>query len=217
MDGKTSLVAKAASKAASKGILVCTAMGNEGSNDWRVLVTPADADSVLSVGAVESLERLSYYSSYGPTADGRRKPNVVACGKDLVAERHGNYDYNEGTSFATPLVAGFAACVKQLHPEWSTMQLLQEIEKSGNHYPYYDYAYGYGIPQATYFTNTNKKVKKPSPCVKTKTKSTLSLRIKAPTTNSSTTSPTATAALKTTTANSSSTPLYTKTKRVHPK
>lgn len=160
MDGKTSLVAKAASKAASKGILVCTAMGNEGSNDWRVLVTPADADSVLSVGAVESLERLSYYSSYGPTADGRRKPNVVACGKDLVAERHGNYDYNEGTSFATPLVAGFAACVKQLHPEWSTMQLLQEIEKSGNHYPYYDYAYGYGIPQATYFTNTNKKSEK---------------------------------------------------------
>lgn len=160
MDGKTSLVAKAASKAASKGILVCTAMGNEGSNDWHVLVTPADADSVLSVGAVESLEKLSFYSSYGPTADGRRKPNVVACGKDLVAERHGNYDYNEGTSFATPLVAGFAACVKQLHPEWTTMQLLQEIEKSGNHYPYYDYAYGYGIPQATYFTNTNKKSEK---------------------------------------------------------
>ena len=161
MDGKTSIVAKGARTAASKGILVCTAMGNEGSeSDWKVLVTPADADSVLSVGAVRSLEQMEIYSSFGPTADGRRKPNVVACGYDMVAQSKGNYDYSQGTSFATPMVSGFAACVKQMHPDWTAMQLLQEIEKSANHYPYYDYAFGYGVPQASYFTETKQDSKK---------------------------------------------------------
>lgn len=158
MDGKTSIVAKGASTAASKGILVCTAMGNEGSdNDWKVLVTPADAENVLSVGAVSSLEKLESYSSFGPTADGRRKPNVVACGHDMVADVKGNYKYHQGTSFATPLVSGFAACVKQMHPDWTVAQLIEEIEKSGNHYPYYDYAFGYGVPQAGYFTESATK------------------------------------------------------------
>ncbi|MCQ2276901.1 MAG: S8 family serine peptidase [Bacteroidales bacterium] len=158
MDGKTSIVAKGASTAASKGILVCTAMGNEGSdNDWKVLVTPADAENVLSVGAVSSLEKLESYSSFGPTADGRRKPNVVACGHDMVADVKGNYKYYQGTSFATPLVSGFAACVKQMHPDWTVAQLIEEIEKSGNHYPYYDYAFGYGVPQAGYFTESATK------------------------------------------------------------
>lgn len=158
MDGKTSIVAKGASTAASKGILVCTAMGNEGDdNSWKVLVTPADADNVLSVGAVSSLEKLESYSSFGPTADGRRKPNVVACGHDMVADVKGNYKYHQGTSFATPLVSGFAACVKQMHPDWTVAQLIEEIEKSGNHYPYYDYAFGYGVPQAGYFTDPASK------------------------------------------------------------
>lgn len=159
MDGKTTIVAKGAAMAASKGILVCTAMGNEGGNSWKVLVTPADVDGVLSVGAVRSLEQREYYSSFGPTADGRRKPNVVACGYDMVALKNGNYDYAQGTSFATPMVSGFAACVKQLHPEWTAIQLLQEIEKSANHYPYYDYAYGYGVPQAGYFVNEPQEAK----------------------------------------------------------
>jgi len=161
MDGNTSIVAKGARKAASKGILVCTAMGNEGSDkNWKVMVTPADVDSVLSVGAVRSLEKMEIYSSFGPTADGRRKPNVVACGYDMVAQAKGNYDYSQGTSFATPMVSGFAACVKQMHPEWTAMQLLQEIEKSANHYPYYDYAFGYGVPQAGYFTEGKPENKK---------------------------------------------------------
>lgn len=157
MDGRSSIVAKGASTAASKGILVCTAMGNEGTDkDWKMLVTPADADGVLSVGAVRSLEEIESYSSFGPTADGRRKPNVVACGYDMVAQSNGNYSYSQGTSFATPMVSGFAACVKQMHPEWTATQLLEEIEKSGNHYPYYDYAFGYGVPQAGYFTDKEK-------------------------------------------------------------
>ncbi len=154
MNGARSMVARAANTAARKGILVCTAMGNEGDVSWKVLVTPADADSVLSVGAAESLEVRSSYSSYGPTADGRMKPNVVACGHDMVADKNGNYSYSQGTSFATPMVTGFAACVKQMHPEWTVLQLMDEIQKSGNHYPYFDYSMGYGVPQAGYFTDS---------------------------------------------------------------
>lgn len=154
----TSIVAKGAATAMSKGILVCTAMGNEGDDgSWKMLVTPADADGVLSVGAVNALDIRESYSSFGPTADGRRKPNVVACGHDIVAMGKGNYAYSQGTSFATPMVSGFAACVKQMHPEWTTAQLLEEIEKSGNHYPYFDYAFGYGVPQAGYFTDGKKE------------------------------------------------------------
>lgn len=160
MDGKTSIVAKGAATAASKGILVCTAMGNEGDEkEWKMLVTPADADGVLSVGAVNALDSRESYSSFGPTADGRRKPNVVACGHDMVAMGKGNYAFSQGTSFATPMVSGFAACVKQMHPEWTAKQLLEEIEKSANHYPYYDYAFGYGVPQAGYFTDGKKEEK----------------------------------------------------------
>lgn len=157
MDGKTSVVAKAAQTAARKGILLCNAMGNEAMNiAWETIITPADADSILSVGAVFSKDNLAYYSSKGPTADGRLKPNVAACGKVTVADDKGNFTETDGTSFASPLVAGFAACVKQLHPDWTVMQLLQEIEKSGHHYPYYDYAFGYGVPQAGYFLDTAK-------------------------------------------------------------
>lgn len=160
MDGKTSIVAKGAATAASKGILVCTAMGNEGDEkEWKMLVTPADADGVLSVGAVNALDSRESYSSFGPTADGRRKPNVVACGNDMVAAAKGNFTHAQGTSFATPMVSGFAACVKQMHPEWTAKQLLEEIEKSANHYPYYDYAFGYGVPQAGYFTDGKKENK----------------------------------------------------------
>lgn len=159
MTGEKSMISKAANTAARKGILVVNAMGNEGDDEaWKVLIAPADADSILSVGAVTSLEKLASYSSFGPTADGRMKPNVVACGHDMVADKDGNYDYYDGTSFATPMVSGFAACVKQLHPDWTAMKLKEEIEKSGNHYPYYDYAFGYGVPQAGYFMDKDKVV-----------------------------------------------------------
>ena len=158
MDGKTSMVAKAANTAARKGILVCNSMGNEGDDkEWKMLITPADADSILSVGGVYSIDRLTEFSSFGPTADGRMKPNVVAMGHCWVAGEKGNFTDAYGTSFSSPMTAGFAACVKQLHPEYTAWQLKTEIEKSGNHYPYFDYAYGYGVPQADYFFPKERK------------------------------------------------------------
>ncbi len=151
MDGKTSLITRAANIAASKGILVVNAMGNDGDKKWQVMCVPADADSVLSVGAISP--RTGYhvsFSSYGPTADKRLKPNVTAFGETIAAGRTG-MKHVFGTSFSTPLVAGFAACAWQTRPELTNMELFEEIEKSGNLYPYYDYAHGYGVPDAAYF------------------------------------------------------------------
>ncbi len=152
MDGQTAFVSRAANTAASKGILVVNAAGNEGTDkDWKIIGAPADADSILSIGGVQpfTLTHINF-SSYGPTADGRLKPNVCAFGQ---VEAHGKKKMGThyGTSFASPLVAGFAACALQTDPEMSTWDLFQEIQHSGSLYPYYDYAHGYGIPQASYF------------------------------------------------------------------
>ena len=151
MNGKTSLVARAANIAASKGILVINAMGNEGNKKWEFMGTPADADSVLSVGGIDPYTDYHiYFSSFGPTTDRRKKPNVTAYGEVIAAGRK-KLSKLQGTSFSTPLISGFTACVKQLYPELSNMELFAEIEKSANLYPYYDYAHGYGTPQAGYF------------------------------------------------------------------
>ena len=165
MNGQ-SYVAKAGNMAARKGILVCNSAGNEGSDkSWVTIITPSDADSVLCVGGIDnSLTNYDHisFSSYGPSADGRQKPNVVAFGHAYTANTgasNDNYHYVDGTSFSCPLVAGFAACALQAKPGMTAMQLFHEIEKSADLYPYCDYAYGYGVPQADYFTGDRKAAK----------------------------------------------------------
>lgn len=151
MDGKTSIVAKAAKMAAARGMLVVNAMGNDGNGSWEIMGTPADVDSVLSVGGVNPYTGFHVkFSSFGPTVDKRLKPNVCASGIAITAEGvHVGKAF--GTSFATPLISGFAACVWQLNRQMKNMEIFELIEKSGHLYPYYDYAHGYGIPQAPYF------------------------------------------------------------------
>lgn len=151
MDGKKSLVSRAANLAARKGILVVNAIGNDGSGKWKYISAPADADSIISVGGIDpETEYHISFSSYGPTADKRLKPNVSAYGT-VIAAGTKNIKMVDGTSFASPLVAGFAACALQLNPKMKCMELFEEIQKSGNLFPYFDYAHGYGIPQADYF------------------------------------------------------------------
>lgn len=152
MDGKTSFVARAANLAAAKGMLVVNAAGNDGTEDWKKMGTPADADSVLSIGGIHpSTNYHISFSSYGPTSDKRMKPNVCSYGDALVANKNGTYGMAQGTSFSSPLVAGFAACAWQVNPEMTNMQLFREIEQSGDLHPYFDYAHGYGVPQAEHF------------------------------------------------------------------
>jgi subtilisin family serine protease len=156
MDG-TSYVAKAANKAAEKGILICNSAGNEGDDTrWMTIITPADAENVICVGGIRaSLEYYDHisFSSFGPTADKRRKPDVVAFGHAKVANPSGGFTEADGTSFSSPLTAGFCACAWQTKRDLTGQQMKAEILKSCDLYPYYDYAYGYGVPQAAYFTN----------------------------------------------------------------
>lgn len=149
MDGETALISRAANMAARKGILVVIANGNEGTDpNWRRVTAPADADSALAVGAINPWTNFHYsFSSYGPSADGRLKPNVSAFGAAMVEGKDGK-SVNMGTSFASPLVAGFAACLWQANKSLSNMELYRKIEQSTDLYPYFDYAHGYGVPNA---------------------------------------------------------------------
>ena len=148
MNGRTSLVSKAANMAASKGMLVVNSAGNDGDNKWHFLATPGDADSVLTVGGISpNTDYHINFSSFGPSYSGTLKPNVCAFGEATTATG-GGVMKNAGTSFSCPLVAGFAACAIQANPNLSNMQIFHLIEKSAHLYPYYDYAHGYGVPQA---------------------------------------------------------------------
>jgi len=151
MDGQHSLVTRAADLAAKKGILVVNAAGNDGDNEWKFIGAPADGDSVLSIGGIAPEYGVhTTFSSFGPTRDKRLKPNVCAYGHVTGSGPKG-VSRTQGTSFSSPLVAGFAACAKQTRPGYSNMQLYDAIQKSGDLYPYFDYAHGYGVPQASYF------------------------------------------------------------------
>ncbi len=154
MDGKTSMISRAANTAASKGILVVNSAGNEGTDNWETIGAPADADSVLAVGGVDPVTDAHMgFGSYGPSADGRMKPNVSNYAHATVASKGHGFDQAFGTSFSSPLTAGFAACALQMNPGVKVMDLFEQIEQSGHLYPYYDYAMGYGIPQASYFVD----------------------------------------------------------------
>lgn len=156
MDG-TSYVAKAANMAAQKGMLVCNSAGNEGDDRrWKTIITPADAENVICVGGIEdnlNTYRHISFSSFGPSADGRLKPNVCNFGHAVVANpgKDTAATMAYGTSFSCPLTTGFVACAWQTRRNLTAMQMKAEIEKSADLYPYYDYAFGYGVPQADYF------------------------------------------------------------------
>ncbi|MCK5821693.1 MAG: S8 family serine peptidase [Bacteroidales bacterium] len=147
MDG-SSPVAEAARIAYNKGILVINSLGNDGEGKWKTLGTPADAEEVLSVGAlnIETGVKMGF-SSFGPNHNGVMKPNVMASGKVLAATPK-NWKVMYGTSFSAPLIAGYAACLWEEFPQLTNKQLFKLIEQTGNLYPYFDYAHGFGIPSA---------------------------------------------------------------------
>jgi serine protease AprX len=147
MDGNTTIISNAADFAVSKGIFVTTSAGNAGGPPWYKITAPADADSVLTVGAVDSVGVLAGFSSRGPTFDGRIKPNVVARGYQAVfASTGGGITQGNGTSFSSPITAGAVACLWQAHPTKTNMEILAAIEQSASQASNPDSLVGYGIP-----------------------------------------------------------------------
>jgi hypothetical protein len=133
MDGKTTTVTRAASMAVRRGIVVVTAVGNERGTTWDYLIAPADADTVISSGAVDSFNVLAPFSSPGPTADGRIKPDVTAMGRRVYVPLFTDntaYGRVSGTSFSTPLTAGMAALVLQAHPTWDPFAVREALRET---------------------------------------------------------------------------------------
>ncbi|MCY7291076.1 MAG: S8 family peptidase, partial [Ferruginibacter sp.] len=148
MDGNTTMSAIASDIAAKKGMLPVIAAGNEGSSAWRYIITPADADSVMTVGAVDTLGNVAGFSSYGPSSNGRVKPNVAATGLRAVVTNSttGLPMLSNGTSFATPNIAGLTTCLWQAFPEYNNMAILDAVQRSASKFTNPDDRVGYGIP-----------------------------------------------------------------------
>jgi len=147
LNGNTTLVSRAADLAAAKGMLVVVSAGNDGNKTWRYVGAPADADSVLAVGAVDSLGRKAPFSSFGPTADGRIKPDVTALGWNAyLMNTAGAVVKSNGTSFAAPIIAGFAAALWQASPDKTNYEMIVLLRAIGSNAANPDNSLGYGIP-----------------------------------------------------------------------
>lgn len=148
MDGETALTTQAVDIAASLGMVCVTAAGNERGSNWGHIISPADADSVISVGAVNSDGDLANFSSPGPTADGRIKPEVVARGVYThAAGTSGDSVFitANGTSLSTPLIAGAAALILEAHPDWNPMMVREALMMTASQANSPDNDYGYGL------------------------------------------------------------------------
>jgi serine protease AprX len=147
LDGKTTMVTRAANMAASAGIVVVNSAGNEGSNSWKYIVAPADSDSVLAIGGVDASANYVSFSSQGPSASGHIKPDLAAKALGTTVSNASNAVVGaSGTSFACPLVAGLAAGVWQAYPNLNSFQVRDLLKRSGSRECHPDDFLGYGIP-----------------------------------------------------------------------
>ena len=151
MDGVSTFISRAASLTASRGMILCNSAGNSGDDDWFYVTAPADATDILAVGAVDSTNLLASFSSRGPSFDARIKPDVTAMGKATgVQHRSGGLARGNGTSYASPLLAGSVATLWQAFPELSANELISNIRQSGHLSGRPDPDYGFGTPNMLY-------------------------------------------------------------------
>ncbi|TDJ03717.1 MAG: T9SS type A sorting domain-containing protein [Caldithrix sp.] len=154
MDGNTAVTTKAADIAVSRGVVVVNSAGNEGNGPWRIIIAPADGDSVIAVGAVNSDSTLSGFSSVGPSADGRTKPDVVAMGSLVrvalpsTDKLSSQYNFSSGTSFSCPLTAGVAALVLSAHPNLTPLEVRDALRITADRAANPDNSFGWGLVNA---------------------------------------------------------------------
>ena len=147
MDGNTTIAARAADWAAATGIICVVSAGNDGNKAWKYLSTPADADSILTVGAVTANKTYAAFSSQGNPADSRIKPDVVAMGASaVIIVPSGEVSTSSGTSFSSPILCGMVAGYWQANPSLTAMEVMANVRKAGSQADKPDRVLGYGIP-----------------------------------------------------------------------
>lgn len=146
LNGKTSPMSIASTMASRKGIIVLSAAGNEGGSSWNFISVPADADSIITVGAVDGSYNKAGFSSFGPTSDGRIKPDLCSQGAAAWVCNTGCFPGN-GTSFATPILAGGVACLLQSKPFANPMQIINALKASATNSAVPNNNIGWGVPK----------------------------------------------------------------------
>ncbi|MFQ6610118.1 MAG: S8 family serine peptidase, partial [Fidelibacterota bacterium] len=145
LDGQSAVTTIAVNIAIENGMVITTAAGNSGSGG---IIAPADAFEVLACGAVDSNGEIAGFSSWGPTADGRIKPDICARGvatfcADIVSPN--SYREANGTSLSTPLVGGAAAVILSAHPSWTPLQVREALMMTADNVENPDNQYGWGV------------------------------------------------------------------------
>ena len=149
MNGETAKTTIAADMAVEKGILVFNSAGNEGDNpDHNTLIAPADGKKVLAVAAVDRNGLRASFSSVGPSADGRTKPDIAAMGVSVVianSKDSTGFSYGSGTSFSCPLSAGGAALLLEAFPSASPELMTKALKSTASQAKAPDNLLGWGI------------------------------------------------------------------------
>ncbi len=148
LDGQTLRISIAANIASRKGMIPVQSAGNSGTSEWYYISAPADAIDILATGAVGDVENYAPFSSHGPSADGRVKPDVCAMGWGSIVLRPDvdSVAAANGTSFAAPILAGLVACLWQLHPERTSQQIMDAVRRSGSFFSTPSDSLGHGVP-----------------------------------------------------------------------
>jgi hypothetical protein len=152
MNGAKTFVARGANIAVDKGIILMNAMGNEGTDSWHYLISPADSPKVFSIGSVDSLGNASWFTSYGPNSINQTKPDAAAMGSSTYYT-NSNYittetgvSFGSGTSYATPIASGGVACLLQAIPNTVSRDLIKDkMRQTASLYPLSNDTKGFGI------------------------------------------------------------------------
>ncbi|GHT76077.1 serine protease [Bacteroidia bacterium] len=146
LDGYTIPCSRAASMACAKGLLLFNSAGNEGNKTWQKVTPPADAHHILTVGAIKTDSIRANFSSWGTLIDGRIKPDVMALGQQVCVVGSNGTHFSNGTSFASPVMAGMGACLWGALPHLTNLEIRELILHSSDRFAHPDEQYGYGIP-----------------------------------------------------------------------